>query len=204
MLKNYFEGRNRIEKCIRSWNVSRSAVWKNRRVNPSLVIVCAQLLIQYGAGNCEKVSRMLSVSNIQQWHLVYIYIYIYFYYVGKICPEITPTNSCVKWEDCMKAWNYITIDFHQENKIVIRKYIPGIFQSSANNRESWPRKSDYVTLGKLYDNMLSHTRRKKLFRFSVCILHFVLTGIRGTNTVYFWLQLFAQHTQSTTKYLRGS
>ena len=48
---------------------------------------------------------------------------------------------------------------------------------------------------------------------AVCNLHFVpglqfvsglqsvLTGIRGTNTVYFWLQLFAQHTQSTTKYL---
>ena len=34
-----------------------------------------------------------------------------------------------------------------------------------------------------------------------CCLHFVLTGIRGTNTVYFWLQLFAQHTQSTTEYL---
>ena len=55
MLKNYFEGRNRIEKCIRSWNVSRLAAWKNRWVNPSLVIVCARLLIQYGAGNCKKV-----------------------------------------------------------------------------------------------------------------------------------------------------
>ena len=61
---------------------------------------------------------------------------------------------------------------------------------------------------------------KKLFRFSVCILcplcilqstfciwsaasslTFVLTGIRGTNTIYFWSQLFAQHTQSTTRYL---
>ena len=30
--------------------------------------------------------------------------------------------------------------------------------------------------------------------YPVCCLHFVLTGIRGTNTVYFWLQLFAQHT----------
>ena len=31
--------------------------------------------------------------------------------------------------------------------------------------------------------------------YSVCSLRFVLTGlyIRGTNTVYFWLQLFAQH-----------
>ena len=37
--------------------------------------------------------------------------------------------------------------------------------------------------------------------YMVCTLHFVLKGIRGTNTVYFWLQLFAQHTQSTTKYL---
>ena len=39
---------------MRSWNVSRSAVWKNRRVNGSLVM-CARLLIQYGAGNCKKV-----------------------------------------------------------------------------------------------------------------------------------------------------
>ena len=38
-------------------------------------------------------------------------------------------------------------------------------------------------------------------RSAVCCLHFVLTGIRGTNTGYSWLQLFAQHTQSTTKYL---
>ena len=31
-------------------------------------------------------------------------------------------------------------------------------------------------------------------RSAVCCPHFVLTGIRGTNTVYFWLHLFAQHT----------
>ena len=31
-LENHFEGRNRIEKSIRTWNVSKSAVWKNRRV----------------------------------------------------------------------------------------------------------------------------------------------------------------------------
>ena len=69
--------------------------------------------------------------------------------------------------------------------------------------------------------MLSHTRRKNsldsqsaffthsvayiLYQvhilYPVCSLHFVLTGIRGTNTVYFWLQLFAQHAQSTTKHL---
>ena len=32
-------------------------------------------------------------------------------------------------------------------------------------------------------------------------MHFVLTGIRDTNTFYIWFQLFAQHSQSTTKYL---
>ena len=86
----------------------------------------------------------------------------------------------------------------------------GIFHNSANNRESWSRKSDCLTLG----NVITY-QTQKLLRFSVCILylvyilypsavcclHFVPTGIRGTNTVYFWLQLFAQHTQSTTKYL---
>ena len=44
----------------------------------------------------------------------YIYIYIYFYWVGKICADIRPTNSCAKWEDYMKVWNYIKIDFDQE------------------------------------------------------------------------------------------
>ena len=57
---------------------------------------------------------MLRMLYIQQWHLVYIYIFIYFYYVGEICTSITSTNSRAKWEDYMKAWNYITIDFHQE------------------------------------------------------------------------------------------
>ena len=55
---------------------------------------------------------MLRVLNIQNWHL--IYIYIYFYYVGKTCTDITPTNSRAKWEDHMKDWNYIKIDFDQE------------------------------------------------------------------------------------------
>ena len=93
--------------------------------------------------------------------------------------------------------------------------------TSGNNRESWSRKSDCLTFGKLKDDMLSHTRRKNsldsqsafcthsavyilypiYILYPVCSLHFVLTGIRDTNTVYFWLQLFAQYIQSTTKYL---
>ena len=60
---------------------------------------------------------------------------------------------------------------------------PGIFHNSANNRQSWSRKSDCVTLGKLYDDMLSHTRRKNSLGFksafcnhsAVCSLHFVLS-----------------------------
>ena len=49
--------------------------------------------------------------NIPQWHLIYIYIHSY---VGKICTGITPTNSRAKWEDYVKAWNYIKIDLDQE------------------------------------------------------------------------------------------
>ena len=69
--------------------------------------------------------------------------------------------------------------------------------------------------------MLPHTRRKNSLdsqsafctHSAVCILHFVpslhfvsdlhfvLIGIHGTNTVYFWLQLFAQHTIYHKKYL---
>ena len=141
------------------------------------------------------VSRMLRVfKNIQWWHLVFIYIH--FYYVGKICTNITPTNLRAKWEDCRKAWNYITIDFHQNSAKVI----------------AWRSVS-------FRWHVITY-QTKKLFRFSVCILcplcilqstfciwsaasslTFVLTGIRGTNTIYFWSQLFAQHTQSTTRYL---
>ena len=35
-----------------------------RRVNPSLAIVCARLLIQYGAGNCKKVHCSISASFV--------------------------------------------------------------------------------------------------------------------------------------------
>ena len=57
---------------------------------------------------------LTSKMNQVEGTVFYIYIFIYFYYVGEICTSITPTNSRAKWEDYMKAWNYITIDFHQE------------------------------------------------------------------------------------------
>ena len=52
-LKEQFWREKSHWKCIRTRNVSRSAVWKNCQVNPSLIIMCAQLPIQYGAGNCK-------------------------------------------------------------------------------------------------------------------------------------------------------
>ena len=88
---------------------------------------------------------------------------------------------------------------------------PGIFHNSANNRESWSRKSDCVTLGKFKipdektPKVLSvhfvRTLQSAVYilylvyiLYPVCSLHFVLTSIGGTNTGYFWVQLFAQHT----------
>ena len=80
----------------------------------------------------------------------------------------------------------------------------GIFHDSANNRGSWSRKSDCVTLGKLQDDMLPHTRRKNSLdsqsafctHSAVCSQHFVpslhfvsglqsacCTGTRGTNVL---------------------
>ena len=44
----------------------------------------------------------------------------------------------------------------------------GIFHNSANNRESWSRKSDCLTLG----NVITY-QTQKLLRFSVCILYLV-------------------------------
>ena len=65
---------------------------------------------------CKAVNCFSNVVRVKHSIVTFIYIYIcvYFYYVGKICTNITPTNSRAKWEDCMKAWNYIKIDFDQE------------------------------------------------------------------------------------------
>ena len=75
----------------------------------------------------------------------------------------------------------------------------GIFQNSANNRESWPRRSDCVTLGKLSDDMLSHTGRKNSLdsqsafctHSAVCSLHFVpslhyLSCLQSKVCILYW------------------
>ena len=106
----------------------------------------------------------------------------------------------------MKAWNYIKIDFDQEMGQEYSTIVQIIVKADRGKAIAWRSVRCHVIT----------YQTKKLFRFSVyifylvnilypvCSLHFVPTGIRGTNTVYFWLQLFAQHTQSTTKYLRLS
>ena len=80
---------------------------------------------------------MLRMLYIQQWHLVYIYIFIYFYYVGEICTSITPTNSHAKWEDYMKAWNYITIDFHQGMGQEYSKIVQIIVKADRGKAIAW-------------------------------------------------------------------
>ena len=148
---------------------------------------------------CKAVNCFSNVVNYSIVTSRYIYIYMYFYYVGKICTDIIPTNSCTNWEDYAKAWNYITIDFHQEMGQEYSKIVKIIVKADRRKAIAWRPVSCKMTC--------YHIPDEKPFRFSVCILYplcslyFVLTGIRGTNTVYFWLQLFAQHTQSTTKYL---
>ena len=82
----------------------------------------------------------------------------------------------------------------------------GIFQNRANNRESWSRKSDCVTLGKLWDDMLSHTRRKislesqSAFCTNSHPWHqyslFSVTVIRTTHTVYHKVPVWVNSTFS--------
>ena len=98
---------------------------------------------------------------------------------------------------------YIKIDFDQEMGQEYSTIVQIIVKADRGKAIAWRSVRCHVIT----------YQTKKLFRFSVyifylvnilypvCSLHFVPTGIRGTNTVYFWLQLFAQHTQSTTKYL---
>ena len=75
----------------------------------------------------------------------------------------------------------------------------GIFHDSANNRGSWSRKSDCVTLGKLQDDMLPHTRRKNSLdsqsafctHSAVCSLHFVpslhyLSCLQSKVCILYW------------------
>ena len=58
--------------------------------------------------NVARVKYLIGTSNL------HLHRHLLLFYVGKFCRDFTPADSCAKWEDYMKGWNYITIDFHQE------------------------------------------------------------------------------------------
>ena len=120
-----------------------------------------------------------------------------------------PTRAQSK-KTILKAWNYITIDFHQEMGQEFSTIVQIIVKADRGEAIAWRSVSckmicyyipDLKTLQIFSLHFVPTLQSIFCIRSAVCYLHFVLTGIRGTNTVYFWLQLFAQHTQSTTKYL---
>ena len=58
-------------------------------------------------------------------------------YISEICTDITPNNSRAKWEDYMKAWNYITIDFHQEMRKEYSKIVQVIVKADRGKAIAW-------------------------------------------------------------------
>ena len=112
---------------------------------------------------CKAVNCFSNVVRVKHSIVTFIYIYIcvYFYYVGKICTDITPTNSRAKWEDCMKAWNYIKIDFDQEMGHVYSTIVQIIVYADRRKAIAWCSVRWHVIT----------YRAKKLFRFLVCILY---------------------------------
>ena len=130
-------------------------------------------------------------------------------FVNSVQTSHKPTCAQSK-KTMLKAWNYITINFHQEMGQEFSTIVQIIVKADRGKAIAWRSVSckmtcyyipDVKTLQILSLHFLPTLQSIFCIRSAVCCLHFVLTGIRGTNTVYFWLQLFAQHTQSTTKYL---
>ena len=132
--------------------------------------------------------RILRVLNIQYWHL--IYFYIYFYYVGKICTDITPINSRAKWEDYMKAWNYIKIDFDQETGQEYSTIVQIIVKADRRKATVWrtlDSQSAFCTRSAVYSlhfvsglQPVFRTNRYSWHQYS----SFLVTFIRTTHTVY--------------------
>ena len=113
-----------------------------------------------------------------------------------------PTRAQSK-KTILKAWNYITIDFHQEMGQEFSTIVQIIVKADRGKAIAWRSVSckmtcyyipDVKTLQILSLHFVPTLQSIFCIRSAVCCLHFVLTGIRGTNTVYFWLHLFAQHT----------
>ena len=105
----------------------------------------------------------------------------------------------------MEAWNYITIDFDQEMGQEYSTIVQIIVKADRGKAIAWRSVSCKMTCYHKPDekNSLDSqsavcTQSAVYILYPLCSLHFVLIGIRGTNAVYFWLQLFAQLTQYTT------
>ena len=79
---------------------------------------------------------------------------------------------------------YIKIDFDQEMGQEYSTIVQIIVKADRGKAIAWRSVSCKMTCYYIPD----------VKTFQILSLHFVLTGIRGTNTVYFWLHLFAQHT----------
>ena len=118
----------------------------------------------------------------------------------------------------MKAWNYIKNDFDQEMGQEYSTIVHILVKADHGKVIAWRSVGCKMTCSHIPDEkktfhsqsaFCTHSAVCSLHFVSglhsvhsaVCSLHFVLTGIPGDSTVYFWLQLLAQHTQSTPKYL---
>ena len=110
-----------------------------------------------------------------------------------------PTRAQSK-KTILKAWNYITIDFHQEMGHEFSTIVQIIVKTDRGKAIAWRSVSCEMTCYYLPDvktlQILSAfcTHSAVYILYLICCLHLVLIGICGTNTVYFWLHLFAQHT----------
>ena len=85
------------------------------------------------------------------------------YCIGKICADITATNLSGKWEDYMKAWNYIKVDFDQEMGQEYSTIVQINMKADCRKAIVWRSVSCKMTC--------YHIPDKKLFRFSVCIFY---------------------------------
>ena len=62
---------------------------------------------------------------------------------------------------------------------------PGIFLNSANNRESWSRKSDCVTLGELEDDVITYQTKKNLKILSLPFFtHSAVCSLQWVNSTF--------------------
>ena len=81
--------------------------------------------------------------------------------VAKVWTDITPTNSCAKWEDYTKAWNYIKNDFDRETDQQYSTIVQMIVKA---NRA----KPIACALSLVRWHVITYQTKKK-FKFSVCI-----------------------------------